>query len=118
MVDLIDTESVTWRKEVLKNLFNEEQVNKILTIPITSSDIKDTKIWRGDDSGEYTAKNGYRWLIQEITNPRLASTQPTILHGVYKKIWSLQIANKIKVTLLRLLKITSPLLLIYKIEDY
>lgn len=37
-------------------------MQRILSIPLASSEPQDVLIWRGDNTGIYTVKNGYKWM--------------------------------------------------------
>ncbi|TYH80252.1 hypothetical protein ES332_D03G120200v1 [Gossypium tomentosum] len=63
--DLINKEENTWNQEVICTLFGEKQWQDIASIPLVSSRLQDTLVWRGDNSRVYTEKSGYRWLITE-----------------------------------------------------
>ncbi|KAH1075466.1 hypothetical protein J1N35_027794 [Gossypium stocksii] len=91
--DLINKESNTWKQDVLFSLFGEEQMNNILSILLVSSRPPDELVWRGDNTEEYTAKSGYKWLITE------GSTRYNndIHKNFYTKLWMLQIPSKLRI---------------------
>ncbi|KAA3467044.1 reverse transcriptase [Gossypium australe] len=70
VADLIDKESTTWKQDIISSLFGEEQLKHILAIPLVSSRPQDVLIWRGDNTGCYTVKNGYKRIIT-AENPSL-----------------------------------------------
>ncbi|KAH1072867.1 hypothetical protein J1N35_025195 [Gossypium stocksii] len=49
--DLIDKETNTWKQDIIRSLFGEEQLKCILTIPLASSRPRDALMWRGDNTG-------------------------------------------------------------------
>jgi len=67
VVDLINNEQSTWKMEVLGKLFDEDQVCRIMAIPVVGFDIKDTRVSRGDNIGVYSAKSGYKWKNKKDT---------------------------------------------------
>lgn len=81
VANLINYEQITWRLEVLRKLFDEEQANIIHTIPIAGVDIKDIGVWKGDNTGVYSAKRWYKWLFKERTTQmqKEVTLQPMIL---------------------------------------
>lgn len=70
-------------------------MQKILSIPLASSETQDVLIWRGDSIGIYTVKNGYRWMntIEEL------SIQHNILPKFFTKVWDLKVPSKIRIHL-------------------
>ncbi|PPD84910.1 hypothetical protein GOBAR_DD18156 [Gossypium barbadense] len=66
--DLTDMEMVTLEAQSRLDLFGDEQVERILSIPLVNSVQTDEVIWRGDNTRAYTTKSGYKWLITEGEN--------------------------------------------------
>ncbi|MBA0839519.1 hypothetical protein Goarm_005232, partial [Gossypium armourianum] len=93
-------ETATWKLEVLRKLFVEEQVNKILTILVAEVDLDDERVWRGDSIGVFSAKSGYKWLLSEEVTAAQGEMlqQATLLQNFYNKLWKFQVASKIKIT--------------------
>lgn len=75
MADLINVEKVTWRLEALKEIFDEVHTNKILSILVAGVDTKDAKIWRGDNTGVYSTKSNYKYLLKEDLKEREITSQ-------------------------------------------
>ncbi|TYG76426.1 hypothetical protein ES288_D03G113500v1 [Gossypium darwinii] len=99
ITDLINSDHSTWRLEVLEKLFDEDQKNRIMTILVVGVDIMDVRVWKGDNTSEYTAKNRYKWLLTEDTTTRDATLSQTTLYNFYNRLWNLQLTSKIKFTL-------------------
>lgn len=116
VADLINRETATQKLEVLRKLFVEEQVNKILTIPAAEVDLDDERVWRGDSIGVFSAKSGYKWLLSEEVTAAQGEMlqQATLLQNFYNKLWKLQVASKIKIKHGKLIITISPCLTIYK----
>ncbi|KAK5794825.1 hypothetical protein PVK06_036075 [Gossypium arboreum] len=51
---LIDPVSYTWRKEVLSSLFDDDQMNCILSIPLASHRMHDMLVWKHEATGDYS----------------------------------------------------------------
>lgn len=81
-------------------LFDSEQVNKTVSIPLSLFDQTDELVWQGDNTRVYLAKSGYKWLMAQNsdTTTNDATNQNTMLKVFCKKLWSLDVANKIKFT--------------------
>lgn len=76
VADLIDATTATWKFDVLRSLFDEDLVKRILSIPLSSSAHDDEMVWRGDNTGVYFAKSGYKWLLAK--DSASSSNDPTI----------------------------------------
>ncbi|XP_019178278.1 PREDICTED: uncharacterized protein LOC109173495 [Ipomoea nil] len=64
---LIDQQTKTWDPHILTDLFEPEDVDRILKIPV-SPDYKDTWYWHNDPNGCYTVKDAYRRLMGEFNH--------------------------------------------------
>lgn len=49
--DFMDNGTMTWRRDLLNNVFNEDDVNAILAIPISRLRVPDKLIWHYEKSG-------------------------------------------------------------------
>ncbi|XP_019197881.1 PREDICTED: uncharacterized protein LOC109191694 [Ipomoea nil] len=67
VVNLIDQETGTWDHDLLTDIFEPNDVARILKIPI-SPDYDDMWYWHGDPRGYYTVKNGYRCMLGNYEN--------------------------------------------------
>lgn len=101
VANLINFEQTTWSLKALRKLFDEEKTNRIQTIPIARVNIKEVRVWRGDNTGVYSAKSGHKWLLKENTRQMQwdVMLQISNLQNFYIRLWSLQIASKIKITM-------------------
>ncbi|KAH1057629.1 hypothetical protein J1N35_035694 [Gossypium stocksii] len=93
--DLIDRDTSTWKQDVIRTVFGEEQLKTILSIPLAGSRPPDVLVWRGDNSDVYTARSGYHWLITE-ENHRIHND---ITREYYTKLWDLKMPSKIRILL-------------------
>ncbi|XP_031107260.1 uncharacterized protein LOC116011955 [Ipomoea triloba] len=63
---LIDPSTKTWDQEILQDLFDQTDVARIMSIPV-SLDYEDSWFWARDPRGCYTVKEGYRCIRGEFT---------------------------------------------------
>ncbi|MBA0780198.1 hypothetical protein Gotri_004332, partial [Gossypium trilobum] len=54
--DLINKEENTWKQEIIRTLFGEEQLRHIVSIPLVSSRIQDVPVWCSDNTGLWEIK--------------------------------------------------------------
>ncbi|XP_019164368.1 PREDICTED: uncharacterized protein LOC109160535 [Ipomoea nil] len=62
VVGLIDEQTATWDPHILSDLFEDEDVSRILRIPV-SPGYEDSWYWPDDPNGIYTVKNAYRNIM-------------------------------------------------------
>ncbi|MBA0694167.1 hypothetical protein Goari_004488, partial [Gossypium aridum] len=91
--DLIDRDFVTWKHDAIRSLFGEEQLERILSIPLANSEPQDELILRGDNTGIYTVISGYKWLI----TGEGSRIQNKFLYQFFTKIWALNVPSKIRI---------------------
>ncbi|KAL4281751.1 hypothetical protein GQ457_03G032150 [Hibiscus cannabinus] len=97
--ELIDFHTHTWKHELCRTLFTPLQAAQVFCIPLPLCPSTDLCIWRGDPSGLYSVRSGYRWLI----NTELAvSGDPNSLeedgyNRLCKSFWSVSLPTKVKV---------------------
>ncbi|XP_019157361.1 PREDICTED: uncharacterized protein LOC109153922 [Ipomoea nil] len=109
---LIDQSTGTWDYHLLTNIFQPDDVPRILKLPI-SRDYEDIWYWYGDPNGCYSVKDGYRCIVgdYEINN-----------NGTFNKwltLWKIKIPPKWKTFLWRALSDILPTtnnLLIKRVE--
>ena len=93
---LIDEDGPRWiRERVTQELFPHE-AQQILGIPLCSNQAQDLLIWAGTKSGRYTTKSAYKMLSsnQDFSNPCPFDTSANT--SCWRRIWSMNILNKIK----------------------
>ncbi|KAA3460220.1 reverse transcriptase [Gossypium australe] len=98
VADLIDKEATTWKQDVICSLFGEEQSRCILAIPLVSCRPSDVLIWRGDNTGCYTDKVGYKRIIT-AESPRVHNDDSTTF---FTKLWAFKIPSKIRILIWKL----------------
>ncbi|KAK8681591.1 hypothetical protein V6N13_053993 [Hibiscus sabdariffa] len=98
--DLIDISSRSWKLDVLNALFDEDQGNRICSIPLSKLGMSDKLTWHCDGSGLYSVKSGYRLLRDDVfaTNGRNSSNHACTLKRFYSELWSMSLSAKVKIT--------------------
>ncbi|KAL4333862.1 hypothetical protein GQ457_07G011430 [Hibiscus cannabinus] len=93
--NLIDQSSKQWRYEVIRELFDDDYVARICSIPLPRVDLADEIVWKYEGSDCYSVKSGYR-LLQ---NPQPISS--ISFSDFYNAVWSLDLPSKIKIHMWR-----------------
>ncbi|KAK5842442.1 hypothetical protein PVK06_004798 [Gossypium arboreum] len=96
---LIDSNRL-WKNELIKDTFAEEDAEIILRIPLARTPHDDFLIWGSESSSEFSVRSAYKLLQSSDENPRAYALQ-TIYRNFYKKLWTLHLPTKIKITIWR-----------------
>ncbi|MBA0679756.1 hypothetical protein Goari_011508, partial [Gossypium aridum] len=93
-------------------------VRRILAIPLTSSTQTDEAVWQRDNTGVYTNKSGYKWLVTkdlDLLGDNL-TTHSTLLKVFYTKMWNLTILSKTRIPIWRIANGFLPTLQTFKVR--
>jgi ribonuclease HI len=94
--ELIDQDLGAWKLSLLKELFSNEEVSAILSIPISHTKQPDRQIWRGTMKGNFTVGSAYH-MAKEKEDAKLAgSSQRAEVSKIWKGIWSANMPNAVK----------------------
>ncbi|XP_019179940.1 PREDICTED: uncharacterized protein LOC109175143 [Ipomoea nil] len=94
VVGLIDQETGQWDQQIVVDIFEPDDVPRILKIPI-SPDYEDTWYWHGDPNGNYSVKDGYKLIVGNY------DTLANVSYDKWLKLWGLKIPPKWKIFLWR-----------------
>ena len=94
--DLIDQEQKVWREDVLENSFYPFEVSIIKNIPLCRTIQEDVLIWPFNPDGTYIVKSGYKFLYEEHLGRQPGPSENEALKPLWKKIWGLNVPNKVK----------------------
>ena len=107
--DLIDQEQKVWREDVLENCFYPFEVSIIKNIPLCKTIQEDVLIWPFNPDGIYTVKSGYKFLSEEHIGRQPGPFEIEALKSLWKKIWGLNVPNKVKHLVWRACKDSLPI---------
>lgn len=71
----------------MADLFNTRDMNLILQIPLSTHRDEDVWYWLADPHGQYTVRSCYKMLTHCTHTPT---------SGVWRKLWNLEVPNKVK----------------------
>lgn len=57
--DLIDGASCSWKEDLVREIFEEIDVDEILSIPISTQGIPDKGVWHHTADGNFTVRSAY-----------------------------------------------------------
>ncbi|KAA3465354.1 reverse transcriptase [Gossypium australe] len=101
VADLIDDSSRKWKSKELESTFSDYIAEKILRILLAKEPDEDVMAWSGEPSGEFTVQSAYKLLQHNEINPKAYPLQ-TVYKKFYKKLWTLNLPSKIKITAWRI----------------
>ncbi|KAL4303379.1 hypothetical protein GQ457_10G023210 [Hibiscus cannabinus] len=93
--DLIDQSNKRWKYEILLELFDDNYVSRICSIPLAKADHTDELVWGYEGSGCYSVRSGYKLL--QFVQP----TDSLPFSSFYNGVWSLSLPSKIKIHMWR-----------------
>ena len=96
VADLIDPVNKEWKGNIIDNLFYDFEVAIIKNMPICRSIQDDVLIWPFNLDGVYSVKSGYRYLHEQQQHGLPGPSDHSELTPLWKKIWGLQVPNKVK----------------------
>ncbi|XP_042974832.1 uncharacterized protein LOC122306468 [Carya illinoinensis] len=101
VADLINPSLRTWNDHSLHEMFTQQDIEVIKTVPITLGSRGDRLIWGCTQNGLFSVKSGYH-LHQEIhANPEAGPSKPKDQSELWKGVWKLQVPNGVKVFIWR-----------------
>lgn len=92
---LMSVDDKSWDIELLNDLFCARDIELIRRTPIPMRESRDSWYWLLDEKGDFTVKSSYRWLHGECTDDYT---------GLWKKLWTLRLHNKVSNLIWRLCK--------------
>jgi hypothetical protein len=97
--DLINHSDRQWDIHLVQQLFNQHDAAAILQIPLQLKTEEDVPLWRLSKNGNYTVRSAYYHLMKVIIDNNHLKEE-----GNWKKLWKLNIPNKVKIFLWRALR--------------
>jgi hypothetical protein len=109
--ELISPVMGQWDEDLLRNLFGDVDVWRILQIPLNNQGFSDFMAWPLTNHGRYTVRSGYHLQWRHQFGPRaaqLALPRRSALNPVWKTILKLKIPGKVKIFIWRALHGITP----------
>lgn len=78
-----------WDSNLVSNFFCEEDINIIISMPISPCNLSDSWIWYFDKRGNYTVKSGYKLYIHQKCSD--VSISDGFWGYNWKSIWDLKV---------------------------
>jgi len=91
MANLINQYLQEWNKDLIKDIFNDDDSGKILSLPLILTNEPNLLAWRLTNTGAYTVKSTYHKIMEEILD-----TSHLKVAGNWVQIWKLNVPPKIR----------------------
>ncbi|KAF5475420.1 hypothetical protein F2P56_007226, partial [Juglans regia] len=83
VAELIDSNSKSWKRELVNQIFDGAEAEAIIRIPISSLNSKDKLIWKGTHTGCFSVRSAYHMMKErDFANQGQPSS-----YGQFKKVW-------------------------------
>ena len=95
--ELIYGDQMEWKEHLVCQVFLPQDVDAILSIPLSTHGARDRLIWAESKNGKFMVKSAYR-LAQDISTERNLpeSSNPAALKQVWRDLWNMRVLNMIK----------------------
>ena len=96
VADLIDSNTTTWKNEVIGCLFLPHEADLIKSIPLSSTLPVDKQVWAITNNGLFTVGSAYKLAFSLFkTKCHGTTSDGSLLRRFWKKVWSLPIPRKV-----------------------
>ncbi|KAM1736077.1 hypothetical protein ACFX12_014475 [Malus domestica] len=105
--DLIDSDTLAWRSDLIVNGFHRDDVSTILSIPLSHVGSNDRLVWHYATNGIYSVKTGYSMALKLMDDGALGRkgrgnpSESNKLSLVWNNIWRMQVPHKIRIFIWR-----------------
>lgn len=86
-----------WDIELVRGFFLKQDVEAILSTPISESIAMDKMVWAKEKKGSFTVRSACRlaWEV-EAAGGNAGCSDSTKLHGAWRGVWGMNLPNRIK----------------------
>ena len=94
---LIQSESMTWNKELISQIFCTRDVEMILSIPLSHRCPRDSLIWHGTRNGSFSVKSAYQVFLSRTNHQEPSSSSGSRdMSQLWSSVWSAQVPPKVR----------------------
>lgn len=66
--NLMESEGGEWRTDLVERLFNSEEADKILSMPLGAEGVSDRRIWKYTKNGAFTVRSAYHVAVEKFSD--------------------------------------------------
>ncbi|MFQ6667002.1 hypothetical protein Gotur_033172 [Gossypium turneri] len=85
---------------MITSIFSAEDARAIKCVPLSKVVREDCLVWRGEKTGQYSVRSGYKELMSRHENLEISDN----IQSMYKRLWSLSLPSKMKIMVWRALQ--------------
>ena len=112
--DLLKEGGKEWDIELVKGLFLPQDMDAILSIPMSDLVAKDRLVWVEDKKGRFTVSSTYKLAREiEVEDHNASYSDLTEMQGVWRGVWSMNMPNKSSIFLGRPAMVFCPLKILF-----
>ena len=93
---LINQELSVWKSDEVNRVFLPHEASLILSIPLSRRQPPDCASWSCTPSGNFSTSSAYKLLAAAASSDRASTSNQADQSGLWKRLWKLQVPNKIK----------------------
>ena len=93
---LIDHQSRTWKKKLIREAFLPHDATAILGVLLSTRHHNDSLVWGGTKNGVYAVRSGYHFLMDEKAQADAGPSDTTKLSQLWHTTWSLRVPPKVR----------------------
>ena len=101
--ELIDTETKSWKRDLIRNVFSPFEAKQILNIPLSWRLPEDKRIWHWEKNGRYSVRSAHR-LTKETSSKECQEASSSNDQELWKAIWRMKAPPSVQNFLWRLAK--------------
>ncbi|KAK9985942.1 hypothetical protein SO802_030893 [Lithocarpus litseifolius] len=95
--DLIDNESKEWKVDVVRQNFLAQDVEAILSIPLSVNGARDKIVWAENKNGRFSVRSAYKVAQAEgLDGEGAGCSSSSEIRKVWRFLWGMNLPNKIK----------------------
>ncbi|XP_059436808.1 uncharacterized protein LOC132169875 [Corylus avellana] len=94
--DLIDQDSLWWNQSLLEEIFTRDEIQAIISIPISATNQPDTQMWRGTPQGIFLVRSAYHLAKEMESRGQAESSKREAESDIWAGIWKSVLPNAVK----------------------
>ena len=88
--DLLDGDQLEWKEHLIHQWFLPQDVEAILSIPLSTHGARDHLVWATSKNGKFTVRSAYRMAHEMSTRGNSPeSSDPVALKKVWRDLWNM-----------------------------
>jgi ribonuclease HI len=99
VADIINQEANWWNIPLIKQIFREETVEQICSIPINPRSQEDRLIWEGTKNGSFSVRSAYHLEVERRRRENWSTSALQSAIPIWRRLWNLKLPRYILIFL-------------------